>query len=128
MNDNVKSQAKTQTSPVHESLQESLEQGNINFDFLNPDAPVTAENEAAGEERRSTQRQGKRGLFNRGRPIKPVTRLQIAGWITILLISAFSLVAVLFSTSVLWLLILPVVIAVFIWSLMMVPLVLSKPH
>lgn len=113
---------------MHESLQDSLEKGNINFDFLNPELqPGNAAPDTASE-RRNTTRHGKRGLFNRGRMSLSVTNAQIIRWIFVLLFSLGSLIAIFMSQSLLWLLLVPVALSLSLWSLLMIPLLLARPR
>ena len=125
-----------ETRPGHEnaqmeaSVQKAFRRGNINFDFLNPASTTGQEDENLPQvERRTNSRQGKRGLFNRGRPSRPVSRLQVYGWAGLCAGSLGGILALFFAgKSVLLLLGLPLLFSTFLWSVIMITLFLARPR
>ena len=114
---------------VSQSKVREFKRGNINFDFLQPvDELHASENVAIDQERRNNSRDGKRGLFNRGRRINPVGKKTIFLWSTIFVISigalSWSLIA---GESILQLLLLPLLFLSAIGSLMMIVLFKARP-
>ena len=97
---------------VHEAdLRRSLRRGNINFEFLDHREADDELQRARRQERRRIERKDKRGLFNRGRRPRPVTRLSVALWSLLCLGAGAGLVAaLLIADSLLWLLALLMVI------------------
>lgn len=111
-----------------EAMQKSFRKGNINFDFLQP-IDKSIQEIALGQERRSTRREGKRGLFNRGRMIRPVGRPLKLLWLAILLGSGFGLGSIFFlGKTILLLLLFPFLVSVFLWSLIMILLFQARPR
>ena len=125
-----------ETRPGHEnaqmeaSVQKAFRRGNINFDFLNPASIAGEEDEGIPQtERRTNSRQGKRGLFNRGRPSKPVSRAQVYAWAALCLGSLGGILGLFFTgKSVLLLLGLPLLFSTFLWSVIMITLFLARPR
>lgn len=125
-----------ETRPGHEnaqmeaSVQKAFRRGNINFDFLNPASIAGDEDESLPQvERRNNQRLGKRGLFNRGRPSKPVSRLQVYAWAGLCAGSLGGILTLFFTgKSVLLLLGLPLLFSTFLWSVIMITLFLARPR
>ena len=100
--------------------------GNINFDFL----PETHHRPRAVPEgdRREGRRRGKRGLFNRGRPARPVGRMLQTFWaagavVSICLVMGLSL----WDGPALRILFLPVPLFAGMWCLMMLLLFRARP-
>lgn len=111
------------------SVQKAFRRGNINFDFLNPASLSGEEEDTPRIERRNNSRQGKRGLFNRGRPSRPVSRKQVYAWIGLGAVSLTGLLATFFAgKSVLLLLALPLLLSSFLWSVIMITLFLARPR
>lgn len=113
-----------------EAVRRDFRKGNINFDFLQPEGgPIERREEHRGPDRRSGQREGKRGLFDRGRPPRPVGWLHVAAW-AILLLAALSatLWIVVLGDSVLWLLLLPFALSTGLWSVIMLVLFKGRPR
>ena len=104
--------------------------GNINFDFLQPeDRHFTKNKIPLQEERRNTQREGKRGLFNRGRPPRPVSTIQTLSWAVLFFTALVFIVwIIIFGESIIWLLALPVTLASLLWSLIMLALFKARPR
>jgi len=117
-------------SPELDPVERSFRKGNINFDFLQPEGPEADPLAAVPQEdRRRSQRDGKRGLFRRGR--KPVTigPLYLAGWSILFLGSCVLIIAIpLVVQSWLFLLFMPILLATFLWSLIMLTLFLARPR
>ncbi|MBL8020926.1 MAG: hypothetical protein JNM27_14745 [Leptospirales bacterium] len=110
------------------SVERAFRRGNINFDFLQPGQEDHAHAQTA-QERRGGSRQGKRGLFNRGRPARPVGRLQIYAWATVCALSALGLGSVfVVGKSLALLLALPLLFGGFLWSIIMLTLFLARPR
>ena len=113
------------------NVRRALRRGNINFEFLDPRAAGEAtEGEAVPRtERRSGERKDKRGLFNRGRPARPVTRTSQFFWAVLGALSVAGMTTTfLYADSVIYLLGLPVFVASFFWSLMMLALFAARPR
>ncbi len=112
------------------SVQKAFRRGNINFDFLQPDSQSREiEEEDLRSERRTNSRQGKRGLFNRGRPSRPVSRSQVYLWAALFGVSAGLIFVLFFSgRSILLLLGLPVLFGTLLWSVIMLTLFLARPR
>lgn len=125
----------TERNPQHEnaeleaSVQKAFRRGNINFDFLQPDSTPREIAEEERSERRTNSRQGKRGLFNRGRPSRPISRAQVYVWAALFGLSV-TLVLVLFFSgkSILLLLGLPILFGTTLWSVIMLTLFLARPR
>lgn len=114
---------------TEENVRRSLRRGNINFEFLNPREAAAASPAPETVERRRSERKDKRGLFNRGRPPRPVTHLSMLVWGLLLLVSAAGLVWVFaYGESVFWLLGLPLLVASGCWSLFMLALFAGRPR
>ncbi len=113
-----------------EAVRRDFRKGNINFDFLQPaDGGPERRERVRGPDRRSGQREGKRGLFNRGRPPRPVGWLLVSAWVGLLLAStAATLWIVVLGDSVLWLLLLPFALSTGLWSVIMLALFQSRPR
>ncbi|MBE7437718.1 MAG: hypothetical protein HS115_04615 [Spirochaetales bacterium] len=111
-------------------VERSFRKGNINFDFLQPEGHEEYPGAILpAEDRRSQQRDGKRGLFRRGR--KPVTigRAYFVGWSILFLLSLVLMIAIpLAVQSWLFLLFMPILLATFLWSLIMLTLFLARPR
>lgn len=110
------------------AIRRDFRRGNINFDFLLPADERAVPEDYTGEDRRGGKREGKRGLFNRGRPQRPVGTMQIVGWGFLMLFSVAGFVAiVLFGESIILLLFLPLFLLLFLWSLVMIVLFKARP-
>lgn len=112
---------------VAERVGRSLRRGNINFDFLNPVQPGT-ESIPIPNDRRGSERAGKRGLFNRGRKPKVMR-----GWHTWLsfsgtAVSLAGLVLVWNSQHFLAMLAVPFLLSSALVSLIMLGLFLARPR
>ncbi|MCE9596525.1 MAG: hypothetical protein K8S54_01025 [Spirochaetia bacterium] len=113
---------------IEASVERAFRRGNINFDFLQPGAGEQQEEQTA-QERRGTSRSGKRGLFNRGRPSRPVGKIQIYLWGLVCLSSALGLGSVfIVGKSLALLLALPLLFGGFLWSIIMLTLFLARPR
>ena len=113
------------------NVRRTLRRGNINFEFLNPReaAEARAREEAEARERRQDERADKRGLFNRGRSPRPITRLSMAFWGLLCIASLGGLASIfVYAESIIWLLGLPVLVATFFWSLIMLVLFSARPR
>lgn len=119
-----------ENAQMEASVQKAFRRGNINFDFLNPASIAGEEDESLPQvERRNNQRLGKRGLFNRGRPSKPVSRVQVYGWLALCSGSLGGILALFFTgKSVLLLLGLPLLFSTFLWSVIMITLFMARPR
>lgn len=113
-----------------EATKRDFRKGNINFDFLQPEQKIfDRRSEGRGPDRRSGKREGKRGLFNRGRPPQPVGLLQIVLWACLLVVSVVGAVWIVFlGESLIMLLMLPFALAMACWSLLMVVLFQARPR
>lgn len=112
-------------------MRRDFRRGNINFDFLQPEgeAQAVASQAEPFVERRGAQREGKRGLFNRGRSPRPITRWHFFGWGASLALSiGLGLWIVIWRPSLLWYLLLPMVMAGGFWSLIMLALFKARPR
>ena len=112
------------------NLRRTLRRGNINFEFLDHrDQTEQSDRRSEPRERRRGERKDKRGLFNRGRPPRPITRLSISLWGLLCATSAAGLGSTfVFADSLLWLLGLPVLLGSFLWSLVMLALFAARPR
>ena len=102
--------------------------GNINFDFLQPEVRRRTEAENRARDRRGGRREGKRGLFKRGRPPSPVGPLQTVAWALVFFVSIVAMVWVFMSSSIVWLLLVPLLVATTLWSLLMLALFKARPR
>ncbi|WCL50895.1 hypothetical protein [Leptospira sp. GIMC2001] len=109
------------------SIEKTLRKGNINFDFLQPENASIATSDDKVSNRRTVARQGKRGLFNRGRLNRPFKKIQLIATILICILQIFLLFAIAMSNNFIWLLFVPIVMTVFLGSLIMMTLLLVKP-
>jgi len=112
---------------IPSSIERTLRKGNINFDFLQPEDSKHAKSESSVSNRRAESRQGKRGLFNRGRPARPFKRSQLIGTILFCIFQVVAFVAICLSSNYLWLLFIPIVLTLFLGSLIMVTILLVQP-
>ncbi len=123
--------------PQTEREQEELKafrKGNINFEFLQPegfqepDLEDRAPNVGAAE-RRTGGRDGKRGMFNRGRRIVAITRVQMLSWFFVMTGSVATTVWIFArAESVIWLLGIPFLFLAFLWSTIMLALFRARPR
>ncbi len=100
----------------------SLQKGNVNFDFLQPEEQGSEGGgpEAAGD---------KRGIFFRGRRHRPLSGPRLAGWLALFAGSALTLLwSAIYGTSFLWLLLFPVLVLVMLWSVTMLALLFARPR
>lgn len=112
----------------------AFRKGNINFEFLQPegfqepDLVDRAPNVGAAERRRG-RRDGKRGLFNRGRKIVAITRVQVLSWLFVMT-GSVALILWIFvqAESVIWLLGIPFLFLAFLWSTIMLALFRARPR
>lgn len=122
-----------------EDVVRTFRKGNINFEFLQPgEAPEQPEiglptrrpaKEDAGKSIPGPGQQGKRGLFDRGRPRRTITRIHIFAWTSLCLFSLGGLVAIyLEGRHIVVLLAMPVLISSFLWSTIMLVLFLARPR
>jgi hypothetical protein len=113
-----------------EAVRRDFRKGNINFDFLQPEGDgIERRTEPRGPDRRAGQREGKRGLFNRGRPPRPVGWMHVSAWAALLTVSVVAtLWIVVLGDSVLWLLLLPFALSTGLWSVIMLVLFQSRPR
>ncbi|MCC5816651.1 MAG: hypothetical protein JJT78_18015 [Leptospira sp.] len=112
---------------LNSNLEKSFRKGNINFDFLQPEGDSIVHFEKGELNRRTNDRQGKRGLFNRGRPARPFKRIHLVMAILFCLVQIALLVGVAFSNHFIWLLFVPIILTFFLGSLIMVTLLLVRP-
>jgi hypothetical protein len=113
-----------------QAVRRDFRKGNINFDFLQPEGTLPdRRRDPRASDRRAGEREGKRGLFNRGRPPRPVGWVHVGLWSVLL---AFSALAtgwiVILGQSVLWLLLLPFALSTGLWSLVMLLLIKARPR
>ena len=123
-------QNQDQNPDQDQAVRRDFRKGNINFDFLQPEGEFIDRRQShRGPDRRAGEREGKRGLFNRGRPPRPVGWLQIIFWSALLIIStAATLWIFLLGNSVLWLLLLPFALSTGLWSVIMLILFKARPR
>jgi hypothetical protein len=112
---------------IPSSIEKSLRKGNINFDFLQPDESPKDSSEAGLSNRRTNSRQGKRGLFNRGRPPRPFKKIHLYFAILFCLSQVGAITAIAFSEQYVWLLLIPILLTLFLGSLIMVTILLVRP-
>ncbi|MCR9145211.1 MAG: hypothetical protein NXI24_23435 [bacterium] len=124
------SESVRQSPEQEEAVRRDFRKGNINFDFLQPEGSgVGRRSSARGPDRRSGEREGKRGLFNRGRPPRPVGWLHVSAWSALLVGSAAATIwIIVLGDSVLWLLLLPFALSTGLWSVIMLALFQSRPR
>lgn len=109
------------------SLEKSLRKGNLNFDFLQPEDNLPVTEETGNSNRRTNSRQGKRGLFNRGRPSRPFKKIHLYFTILFCLLQLAGIVTISLSNNYLWLLFVPILLTLFLGSLIMVTILLVRP-
>lgn len=106
-----------------------FKRGNINFDFLQPEGSIAPSTSIPPQiDRRGTGREGKRGLFNRGREARPVGAWHIAGF-SLLFLACISGIALAFwsGQSILLLLLTPLLALGAAWSMLMLILFKVRP-
>ena len=100
----------------------SLQKGNVNFDFLQPEERRSEGDgpEAAGD---------KRGIFFRGRRHRPLNGARLAGWIALFAVSSLTLLWIaIYGSSFAWLLLFPVLMLTMLWSVTMLALLYARPR
>lgn len=124
----------TQFQREQEELK-AFRKGNINFEFLQPegfqepDLEDRAPNVGAAERRTGGRRDGKRGMFNRGRKIVAITRAQMLSWFFVMTGSVGVIVWIFArAESVIWLLGMPFLFLAFLWSTIMLALFRARPR
>lgn len=124
------SAADANSATQEEAVRRDFRKGNINFDFLQPEGGrIERRHEHRGPDRRAGERDGKRGLFNRGRPPRPVGWFLITAWVAICLASSAATAwIVVLGDSVLWLLLLPFALSTGLWSVVMLILFKGRPR
>lgn len=122
--------ADSDASGQETAVRRDFRKGNINFDFLQPEGGTTERRQGhRGPDRRAGEREGKRGLFNRGRQPRPVGWGLVSAWAALLLGSAAATAwIVVFANSVLWLLFLPFALSMGLWSVIMLVLFHNRPR
>jgi len=108
---------------------EEFKKGNINFDFLQPEGESrTEETLPFQSERRAGTREGKRGLFNRGRKVRPMGPLSLLGWGALVVLCVGGIVASFWIVApLLKLLLLPVLFLGALGGLVMLALIQARP-
>ncbi|TGL60150.1 hypothetical protein EHQ58_06515 [Leptospira ognonensis] len=109
------------------SIEKTLRKGNINFDFLQPDEFTDETQDVEAANRRNNSRQGKRGLFNRGRPPRPFKRIHLYFAILFCFSQVAAITAIALSGQFLWILFIPILLTLFLGSLIMVTLLMVRP-
>lgn len=100
----------------------SLQRGNVNFDFLQPE-----EQRSAGEGPEDAG--DKRGIFFRGRRHRPLSGARLAGWIALFAGSSLTLLwSAIYGASFAWLLLFPVLVLTMLWSVTMLALLYARPR
>lgn len=108
-------------------VERSLRRGNINFDFLNP-VHLPDEKPPVASERRTQERSGKRGLFNRGRRVSVLPQWYTWLWLAAVAASVTGLALVWNSDHFLALLAVPFLLSSALASLIMLGLFLARPR
>lgn len=116
------------TSSLNENLKQTFKRGNINFDFLQPEIIPEADDEKHIPEKRTRMRQGKRGIFNRGRPVQRIRTVDIVIWIVVNLLSVSGIISLFFVQSFFWIIVLPLLFSGFLWSSIMLSLFFARPR
>ena len=108
---------------------EEFKKGNINFDFLQPEGESrTSESQPFQSERRSQAREGKRGLFNRGRRVRPIGPLSLAFWGLLVVVCIGGIAGSFWlAAPLLKLLLLPVLSLGALGGLIMLALIQARP-
>lgn len=124
--------ANSETKPIEElkipaPIERSLRKGNINFDFLQPESITKEETSTDSPDRRSGSRQGKRGMFNRGRTPRPFQKKHLILAIAFAILQVLVITAIALGKQYFWLLILPVLLTVLLGTLILVTLLLVRP-
>ncbi|MCG9876046.1 MAG: hypothetical protein MH321_14815 [Leptospiraceae bacterium] len=112
---------------IPSSIERTLRKGNINFDFLQPEDSKHAKSESTASNRRAGSRQGKRGLFNRGRPARPFKKSHLIATILFCITQIIAFISICLSSNFIWLLFIPIVLTLFLGSLIMVTILLVRP-
>lgn len=112
---------------IPSSIERSLRKGNINFDFLQPEDNKNRKADSADLNRRASSRQGKRGLFNRGRPARPFKKIHLVGTVLFCIFQIFAFIGICISNNYILLLFIPIVLTLFLGSLIMVTILLIRP-
>jgi hypothetical protein len=107
-------------------VERTLRRGNINFDFLSP--VQLPDSSSLSNDRRAEKRQGKRGLFNRGRKVKPLPRYHVLLWLLAVFASLSGLLLVWRAEHFLALLAVPLLLSLALASLIMLGLFLARPR
>ncbi|MDZ4724676.1 MAG: hypothetical protein SH817_00860 [Leptospira sp.] len=118
---------KKEEEQIPAGIERSLRKGNINFDFLQPEDVPSDTIESEVSNRRSNSRQGKRGLFNRGRPPRPFKKYHLYLAILFCLGQLGAIIGISLSQQYLWLLLIPILLTLFLGSLIMVTILLVRP-
>ncbi len=112
-----------------DQIQRAFRKGNINFDFLRPEERHEEASEVKLSERRQGRREGKRGMFNRGRLMHPVGPVWILVWGLLMVVSTTCIVWIfLLGRSAVWLLTVPFLLAMILWSMIMIALLKARPR
>lgn len=112
----------------HIKVERSFRRGNVNFDFLSPVQPKRKDESDTAFERRTAQRIGKRGLFNRGRKVRAAPGWYTWLWLALTALSMAGLFAVWTSDFFLTLLAVPFLLSTTLVSLIMFGLFLARPR
>jgi|JI10StandDraft_1071094.scaffolds.fasta_scaffold412729_2 hypothetical protein len=112
---------------IPSSIERTLRKGNINFDFLQPEDTHNETKESGLSNRRTNSRQGKRGLFNRGRPPRPFKKIHLYLAILFCISQLVAILTISFSNNYFWLLLLPILLTFFLGSLIMVTILMVRP-
>ena len=108
---------------------EEFKKGNINFDFLQPEGESRTEEALPFQsERRNTTREGKRGLFNRGRKVRPMGPLSLVFWRVLVLFCLGGIAASFWiAAPLLKLLLLPLLSLGALGGMIMLALIQARP-
>jgi len=110
--------------------QTNLRKGNINFDLLKPEGIVRIKKTVIDNtDKNLYSKQTKRGQFDTGRKLNPVGALQIFIWAIVFIASLGTFTLILWQgSSLLWMIILPFIIVLMLWSMIMLALFKARPR
>ncbi|MCZ8342383.1 MAG: hypothetical protein O9301_05065 [Leptospira sp.] len=108
-------------------IERSLRKGNINFDFLQPESGTKDESSPTSQDRRMSSRQGKRGMFNRGRTPRPFQKKHLYFAIGFAFLQVLLILMIALGKQYFWLLILPVLLTLLLGTFILVTLLLVRP-
>jgi len=109
----------------------SFRRGNINFDMFKPEGVVHVEKKMPASEEADARyvKISKRGQFDQGRKVNPVSLQYVFLWAGIFVFSFSAFAYIIMSgRSLLWMIALPFLLTSLLWSLIMLALIKARPR